>query len=153
MQPRQPPASALRLAMLRICQQNGVAYAETAALDGLSGAASCFLQDLAWHARHHAELANRSKVVRTDATEAARGVLPVQLGKNLQGVAEEDDEETAGWVNQARPGNLAVENSGSSLIEREGTGNVWHSQSQELQGCAKLCRVENNALDHARKDL
>ncbi|CAE7451343.1 unnamed protein product [Symbiodinium necroappetens] len=105
MQPRQPPAAALRLAMLRICQQNGVAYAETAALDGLSGAASCFLQDLAWHARHHAELANRSKVVRTDAAEAARGVLP------------EDEEETAGWVNPALPG---VENSGSSLFEREG---------------------------------
>ncbi|CAE7820022.1 HIPK4 [Symbiodinium sp. KB8] len=107
MQPRQPPAAALRLAMLRICQQNGVAYAETAALDGLSGAASCFLQDLAWHARHHAELANRSKVVRTDAAEAARGVLPVRLGKNSQGVAEaweEDEEETAGWVNPVCPG-------------------------------------------------
>eukprot|EP00439_Symbiodinium_sp_Y106_P011934 s3881_g1.t2 len=118
MQPRQPPAAALRLAMLRICQQNGVAYAETAALDGLSGAASCFLQDILCHA----ELASRSKVVRTDAMEAARGV---RLGKDLQGVPE-DEEESAGWV---RPGNLAAENSGSS-----GAGNAWCSQSQEFQG-------------------
>ncbi|CAE7774430.1 unnamed protein product [Symbiodinium sp. CCMP2592] len=122
MQPRQPPAAALRLAILRICQQDGVAYAETAALDGLSGAASCFLQDLAWHARRHAELARRSKVVRTDAMEAARGV---RLGKDLQGVAE-DEEESAGW---AGPGELKAENSESS-----GAGNAWCSQSQEFQG-------------------
>ncbi|OLP82760.1 hypothetical protein AK812_SmicGene36569 [Symbiodinium microadriaticum] len=65
----------------------------------------------------------RAEVVRTDAAEAARGVLPVRLGKNSQGVAEaweEDEEETAGWVNPVCPGNLAVENSGSSLFEREG---------------------------------
>ncbi|CAK9095861.1 unnamed protein product [Durusdinium trenchii] len=77
-------AALLRTAVVQLSHQRGFAFADEAALDGLTAAAALYLQDIGWRSQRLAELAGRCKVDVSDVREA------MEAGDEIE---EEDDDE------------------------------------------------------------